>query len=315
MAGGFPVSALGQSAAEYLALRRSLGHQLAAAGRLLPRFVAYLDQAGAQTVTTQAALAWAQEPDARPGSTVWACRLTVARGFARHMAGIDPRTEIPPAELIGYRQHRRSPFIFSEADIAAVMAQARLIRRPLSAITCETLIGLLAATGMRVGEALGLDRGDINWPEGVLLIRRSKFAKSRQVVLHPSSLHALARYARRRDQLQPHPATPGFFVSMRGARLAYQVVHANFRRLCQASGVGARSAVRPRIHDLRHSFAVGCLLRWYQEGADVQARLAWLSAYLGHRDPRYTYWYLSAAPELLAHAARLLDGPGQQDTP
>jgi len=315
MAGEFAVSALGQAAADYLALRRSLGHQLAGAGRLLPRFVAYLDQAGAETVTTQAALAWAHEPDAVPGSTVWACRLTVTRGFARHMAGIDPRTEIPPAELIGYRQHRRSPFLFSEADIAAVMAQARLIGRPLPSITHETLIGLLAATGMRVGEAIGLDRDDINWPEGVLLIRRSKFTKSRQVVLHPSSVRALARYARRRDQLAPRPATPGFFVSIRGARLSYSVVYANFRKLCQASGVGACSAVRPRIHDLRHSFAVGCLVRWYQEGADVQARLAWLSAYLGHRDPRYTYWYLSAAPELLAHAASRLDRSARQGAP
>ena len=118
-------AALRQAAEEYLALRRSLGHQLADAGRLLPRFVAYLDQAGAETVTIEAALAWAQQPDAGPGSTVWARRLTVARGFARHMAGIDPRTEIPPAGVIGYRQRRRPPFIFSDADVAAVMARAR----------------------------------------------------------------------------------------------------------------------------------------------------------------------------------------------
>ena len=307
MARGDPMSALGQAAEEYLALRRSLGHQLADATRLLPRFVSYLDRAGAETVTIEAALAWAQEPDADLGSTVWPRRMTVARGFARHMAGIDPRTEVPPAALIGYRQHRRPPFIFSDADITALMAQARSIRWPLPAVTHQTLIGLLAATGMRVGEAIRLDRADIDWSEGVLLIRRSKFTKSRQVALHPSSLEALGRYARRRDQLQPRPLTPGFFVSMRGTRLIYQVVHEVFRNVCEQARVGDGSTVRPRIHDLRHSFAVWCLLHWYRAGVDVQPRLPLLSAYLGHRDPRSTYWYLSAAPELLAHAARRLE--------
>jgi integrase/recombinase XerD len=301
------MSALDQAAEQYLALRRSLGHQLADAGRLLPRFVAYLEQHQAETVTIEAALAWAQQPDVNPASTVWARRLTVARGFACHMAGVDPRTQIPPAGLIGYRQRRRPPFVFSTADVAAVMAQARLIRWPLPAATYETLIGLLAATGMRVGEAIRLDRADIDWSEGVLLIRRSKFTKSRQVALHPSVVAALRRYDHDRDRLQPLPATASFFVSVRGTRLIYQVVHEVFGNCCRSSGVGAESAVRPRIHDLRHSFAVRCLLEWYRQGVDVQARLPWLSAYLGHRDPRSTYWYLSAAPELLAHAARLLE--------
>jgi integrase len=309
------VTPLGQAAADYLALRRSLGHKLADAGRLLPRFVAYLDQAGAQTVTVEAAVAWAQQPGGDPGSTVRARRLTVARGFARHMSGIDPRTEIPAAGLISCPQRRRSPFIFSDADVTALMAQARTIRWPLPAATQETLIGLLAATGLRVGEAIRLDRADVDWAEGALLIRQSKFAKSRQVALHPSALDALRRYARRRDELQPKPGMPGFFVSMRGTRLIYEVVHEVFRNLCQASGVGNGSTAIPRIHDLRHSFAVGCLLQWYRDGADVQARLPWLSAYLGHRDPRSTYWYLSAAPELLAHAARLLESGGPEETP
>jgi hypothetical protein len=142
------VTPLGQAAEDYLALRRSLGHKLADAGRLLPRFVAFLDQAGARTVTIEAAVAWAQEPDADPGSTVWARRLTVARGFARHMSGIDPRTEIPAAGLISCPQRRRPPFIFSDADVTAVIAQARTLRWPLPALTHETLIGLLAVTGL-----------------------------------------------------------------------------------------------------------------------------------------------------------------------
>jgi integrase len=309
------VSALSRAAGDYLALRHSLGHKLADAERLLPRFVDWLDREGIQTVTVEAALAWAQRPDADPGSTVWARRLTVARGFARHMAGIDPRTEIPAAGLIGYRQRRRPPFIFSDADVAAVMAQARAIRWPLPALTHETLIGMLAVTGMRVGEALRLDRADIDWAEGLVLIRESKFAKSRQVALHPSALDALVRYCRRRDELRPACQNPAVFVSMRGTRLIYAVVQEVFRNCCSASGVGAGSATRPRVHDLRHSFAVGCLLQWYREGADVQSRLPWLSAYLGHKDPRSTYWYLSAAPELLACAARLLEASGQETAP
>ena len=309
------MSALSRAAGDYLALRHSLGHKLADAERLLPRFIGWLDREGIQTVTVEAALAWAQCPDADPGSTVWARRLTVARGFARHMAGIDPRTEIPPAGLIGYRQRRRPPFIFTDADVAAVMAQARVLRWPLPALTHETLIGLLAVTGLRVGEALRLDQGDIDWRGGLLLIRESKFTKSRQVALHPSALDALAAYSRRRDELQPAGQTSAVFVSMRGTRLIYAVVQEVFRNCCRASRVGAGSAARPRVHDLRHSFAVSCLLRWYREGADVQSRLPWLSAYLGHKDPRSTYWYLSAAPELLACAARLLDANGQETAP
>ena len=300
------MTALSRAAGDYLALRRSLGHKLDDAGRLLPRFIDYLDREGIDVVTSEAALAWAQRPDADPGSIVWARRLTVARGFARHMAGIDPRTQIPPAGLIGYRQRRRPPFIFSDAAITAVMAQARAIRWPLPALTHEALIGLLAATGMRVGEALRLDRADIDWAGGIVLIRQSKFTKSRQVALHPTAMEALAAYSRRRDELRPDCQTPAFFVSMRGTRVIYAVVQEVFRNCCRASGVESGSAVTPRVHDLRHSFAVGCLLRWYREGADVQSRLPWLSAYLGHKDPRSTYWYLSAAPELLACAARLL---------
>ena len=301
------MTALSQAADEYLRLRRSLGHDLADAHRLLPSFVAYLDAIGAPTVTVQAAMVWAQRPDADPASSVWPRRMTIARGFARHMVGIDARTEVPPLGLIPSRQRWRPPFIYSPADVDALMAQARAIRWRLPAATHETVIGLLAATGMRVGEALKLDRGDIDWTDGVLLIRESKFGKSRQVALHPSSLEALARYARCRDQLQRRPATPSFFVSIRGTRIIYAVVQEVFRRLCTDAGVGAGSTTRPRVHDLRHTFAVRTLLEWYRSGQDVEARLPWLSTYLGHRDPRSTYWYLSAAPELLALAAGRLE--------
>lgn len=301
------MTALSQAADEYLQLRRSLGHDLADAHRLLPRFVAYLDAIGAPTVTIEAALVWAQRPDADPASSVWPQRMTVARGFARHMVGIDDRTEVPPIGLIPSRQRWRPPFIYSAADVDALMAQARAIRWRVPAATHETLIGLLAATGLRVGEALKLDHSDIDRTEAVLLIRESKFGKSRQVALHPSTLEALDRYAHCRDQLQPRPATPSFFVSIRGTRIIYPVVQQVFRRLCTDAGVGAGSTITPRVHDLRHTFAVRTLLEWYRAGEDVEARLPWLSTYLGHRDPRSTYWYLSAAPELLALAAGRLE--------
>jgi integrase/recombinase XerD len=301
------VSALAGRAEEYLRIRRMLGHELAEAARLLPRFVAYLDESGAEVITAEAALAWAQQPPARPGSKVQARRMTVARAFARHMAGIDPRTQIPPLGLLPYRQRWRPPFIYSDADIQALMTEVpRITRAPLRAATYQTLIGLLAATGMRVGEALRLERGQVDWAEGVLTVHASKFGKSREVPLAPDTVRALAAYARVRDRWLPRPGTPAFFVSTAGTPVAYPHFGAAFRRIIAASGVGAASPVRPRIHDMRHSFAVHTLAGWYRAGEDVSALLPRLSTYLGHRDPVSTYWYLSAAPELLALAAARL---------
>ncbi len=301
------MTVLSDAATGYLQLRRSLGHQLDDAHRLLPRFVEYLDSLGAPTVTIETALAWAQQPDVNPASSVWPHRMTVARGFARHMASLDARTEIPPPGLIPSRQRWRPPFIFTPADIDILMAQTRLLHHPFKAASHETVIGLLAATGMRVGEAIKLDRTDIDWAAGVLSIRESKFGKSRLVPVHPSTIAALDRYAELRDHPQPRPSTPSFFVSTRGTRLIYQVVHHVFRHSCDTAQIGAGSNIRPRIHDLRHSFTVATLLEWYRAGENVELRLPALSTYLGHRDPRSTYWYLSAAPELLALAAGRLE--------
>ena len=167
------------------------------------------------------------------------------------MAGIDPRTEIPPIGLIPLRQPRRPPFIYSDADIAALMKQThRSIREPLRAATFETLIGLLAASGLRIGEAIKLDRGDIDWTDGVLLVRESKFNKSRYVPLHDSALQVLARYARRRDELCPRPRHESFFVSLHGTRLMRNVIDKTFRRLCDQARVGAEAPLPPRAHDL-----------------------------------------------------------------
>lgn len=301
------MTALSQASVEYLRLRRSLGHDLAEAHRLLPRVVAYLDEIGSPTVTIETALAWAQQPDVDPMSNVWPNRMMIARGFARHMAAIDDRTQIPPLGLLPSRQRWRPPFIYTPADISALMNEARSIRSPLLAAMHETVIGLLATTGMRVGEAVRLDRADIDWAQGVLSIRQSKFGKSRLVPVQPSTTAALRRYATLRDRTQRMITTPGFFVSTRGTRLSYPVFQEVFRRLCTTTGVGAESTTRPRVHDFRHTFAVRTLLDWYRSGENVELRLPALSTYLGHRDPRSTYWYLSAAPELLALAAGRLE--------
>jgi integrase len=234
--------------------------------------------------------------------------MTAVRGFAGYLAGIDPRTEVPPPGLVRIPRSWRAPFIYTDDDVLALMdAARRAIREPLRAATYETLIGLLAATGLRIGEALRLDRDDIDVADALLVIRRSKFGKSRQVPLHPSTMEALERYQHRRRRLYPQPKTDAVFVSLRGTRVIYECVWPTFRGLCDQAGIGADTAITPRIHDFRHSFAVRTLLDWYRAGVDVQSRLAWLSSYLGHGEPRYTYTYLSATPELLAHAARLVD--------
>jgi integrase/recombinase XerD len=251
------VSALEQALGDYLQLRRSLGHELAEAAWLLPGFVAYLDGQDAQTVTIQAALAWAQQSRTGRVTTIGPRRMTAARGFARYLSGIDASTEVPPPGLMPRRQRWRRPFIYSPADIDAVMTRARCsIASPLRAATYDTLIGLLAASGLRIGEAIKLDRSDIDWAEGVLLIRESKFGKSRLVPLQATTMRALDRYAQLRDDLQPRSEELSFFVSLARKRLLYAVVAQTFRQLICNAGIGVGAPSAPRLHDLRHTFAV-----------------------------------------------------------
>lgn len=306
------MSVLAQHLEDYLKLRQTLGHKLADAHRVLPWFVTYLEDRNVEFVTIEMALAWSLERDLPDGSVVPAHRMMAVRGFARYLSGIDPRTEVPPAGMIRRPRQWRRPFIYTDSDVLALIEQAdRLIPQPLRAATYQTLIGLLATTGLRIGEALRLDRGDLDRSEGVLRIRESKFGKSRLVPLHPSTVQALERYDHTRQRICPDPSTESLFVSLRGTRVIYETVWPIHRRLCERAGVGAGSSVTPRIHDHRHSFTVKTLLGWYQQGADVPSRISWLSTYLGHREPRYTYHYLSAAPDLLAHAARLLNDAQQ----
>ena len=193
------MTVLSQAVEDYLTVRRTLGYKLVDHGTLLPDFVAYLEAAGASTVTAELAVAWATQPTDTTRAW-WGRRLAVVRGFARHLKAFDPDTEIPSPDLLPYRCRRVSPYLYSESDVAALMAAARALRSPLRAATYETLIGLIAATGMRSGEAVRLDRDDIDWDEGVLTVWYSKFHKSRALPVHSSTLEALARYDRIRDE-------------------------------------------------------------------------------------------------------------------
>lgn len=306
------MSPLEAALADYLRLRRSLGHKLDNAGRGLARFVAYLDDVGADTVTMETSLAFVLDPDLDPASSVPRRRLTAVRGFARHLAATDPRTVIPPTGLVSYRVPRRTPYLFTDDDVLGlVRCVGASTPFPFRADTLQTLISLLAVTGLRVSEALRLDRGDIDWDDAVLRVRDTKFHKGRDVPVSPSTIAALVGYAHRRDRQPGARQTTRLFMSMAGTPVAYSHFGATFRIAVAAAGIGADAVTCPRIHHLRHSFAVRTVLGWYRAGLDVEALLPRLSTYLGHREPRFTYWYLTATPELLGLAAARLEAAQQ----
>jgi integrase len=301
------MSALRDAAEDYLRMRRALGYKLEIQGLLLNGFVAYLEQAGAVTITIENAVAWATAP-AGADPSYWAGRLSVVRQFARHLQTLDPACEVPPTQLLPYRSRRAIPYLYEPAQITALMDAAGQLDPPMLAANYQTLIGLMAVTGLRLGEAIRLDRVDVDHRHQLLRILDSKFGKSREVVLHDTTMSALTDYGRLRDERFPQPRCEAFLVSLRGTRLRKNCIHHMFPRLVQAAGLTPRSpGCRPRLHGLRHSFAVRTLLEWHRDGVDVQARLPQLSTYMGHVDPASTFWYLTAAPELLALVADRLD--------
>ena len=301
------MTALRAAAADYLAFRRALGFKLARHDELLDSFVGFLETQHATRITTENALAWATSPrDAN--SWWWRQRLGVVRGYARHVQRIDPLSEVPAAGLIHAVLPRSTPYMFTDDDINAVMNAADRLAPTLRSATYSSLIGLLAVTGMRVSETINLDDTDVDIETGLLVVRDAKFNKTRELVLHSSTVEALGCYRRDRHRYQPHPATAAFFVSTVGTRLHYPNVLGVFHRLIDETGLSERrNGQRPRLHDFRHRFAVQSVLDWYAAGVDVGPRMAALSVYLGHARPADTYWYLSATPELLGAAARLLE--------
>ncbi len=297
------------SLSDYLAVRRALGFKLEREGRMLADFVAFADAAGATSVTVEVALAWASSP-AGASAVWWSQRLSMVRGFARHLQSVDPDTEVPPVDLLAARYTRRAPYVYSDSDISALLAAAGVLRDPLRAATFQAFLGLLACAGLRGSEAMALDDGDLDWDQGVMTIRNAKLGKSREIPLHPSVLEALQEYTVRRDRLCPASRSPALLVLARGVRLTHGMIQPTFRDLRRQAGLERPSAPRwPRVHDLRHTFAVKTVIGWYRDGHDIQARLPLLATYLGHVDPANTYWYLSAVPELLALAAGRLESP------
>jgi integrase len=298
---------LGEHVDDYLRLRRALGFKLERDGQILPALVAYLEAAGATTVTRELAISWARLPaSAHPRH--WAARLAIARGFAAYLQTIDPATEIPPAGVFAVRYQRPTPYLWSQRAVCRLLEAARGLRPPLKAASYEALFGLLAVTGMRVGEAIALELDDVDLDNGVITIREhvAKLERARLVPLHPTTVEALDRYARTRPGLCPKPRSTAFFLSGTGAGIDRSEVSKTLRKITVALGLRTET-VHPRAHDLRHSFALNTLIGWQRSGVQIDERIAVLSTYLGHVSPAETYWYLTATPELMGLAAERLE--------
>lgn len=289
---------------DYLRVRRALGFKLNEDGHLLGQLVAHVEAAGGTTITSELAIGWARLPE-RVHPNQWAKRLRVARGFAAYLQTIDPATEIPPPDVFPSRRQRATPYLFSEQDICRILQEARRLSRPLCATGYEALLGLLAVSGMRVGEAISLERKDVDLDAGVITIRHAKHDRVRLVPLHPTTTEALRHYASERDRLCLHPRSPAFFLSSAGTAVHKTSLGVTFRAITTRIGLRTET-VRPRIHDLRHRFAVQTLIDWQRSGIKIDEHIATLSTYLGHVSPADTYWYMSASPELMALAAELV---------
>lgn len=308
------MSALRDAVEEYLALRRALGTPILTAASQLRGFVEFLECEGADFVTTQFALRWARQ-STRAQPATWADRLGVVRRFAEWRSLTDPRTEIPSRRLLPHRRRRKPPYIYSDEEIERIVAQAAQLPSAsgLRGPTFATLFGLLAASGLRLGEALALELADVDLNSGIVAVRKAKFRKSRFVPLHDSTRLALARYAEIRDAILPQRPVKAFFVTARGTRIRHAMAEWTFAKVSCAIGLRTHAPPDccgrgPRLHDMRHRFAAARLVAWYRAGLDVERELPKLATYLGHTHVRYSYWYIEAVPELLQLATeRLVD--------
>lgn len=290
---------------DYLALRRALGYKLRAALPMLSAFVSFLKERGADHITIPLALEWSQQNPNEQRSN-WARRLSCIRGFACYRSAKDPRTEVPPRNLLPYRPKRARPYLYTNHEICSLLDQAKKLGG-LRGQTYGCLFGLLPVTGLRVSEAFNLRPEDVDLEQGILAIMNTKFGKSRLVPFHASTQKVLAGYARRRDRTF-HRRLCWFFVSGRGNRLDGGQVRRTFYKLSRQIGLrGPTDSHGPRLHDFRHRFALETLTRWYRSGTDVEGRLPTLSTYLGHVQVSDTYWYLTACPQLMGSAVKRLE--------
>jgi integrase len=290
-------------AQRYIALRRAVGFHSRPSERLLLDFIGFVESRGFNSaLTAQIAVEWA----CLPTHGGHAHRLSIARGFLAHLRAAVPDTQVPAAGLLR-RPTRPKPHIYSVEEVRALLREAHALgpSESLRPLTYATLIGLLASCGLRVGEAVRLTIGDVQLDATVpqLHIARPKFRKSRLVALHSTTAAALRAYALERHRLDYDGVCNTFFVSEKPGPLQEGSVRRTFAQIGRRAGLRSKTGRGPRLQDLRHTFAVGRLLHWYREGADVLARLPELSIYLGHVRPEDTYWYLSATPQLLTAAA------------
>ncbi len=294
---------------EYLTIRRILGFKLRDEGSVLPQFLNFIENKGASFITTDLALQWATQPkNVLPAH--WARRLSMVRIFARFCSAMDLRTQIPPKGLLPFRYHRKPPYIYSDIEISRLLKAASRLRSEngLRAATYATVFGLIAATGMRISEPIALDREDVNLTRGILTIRRTKFGKSRLIPVHSSTIDKLIKYNKLKSHIFPRPNSSSFFLSERGIRLTHWSARHTFIKLSREIALREQcDSHGPRLHDLRHTFAVKTLIKWYRSGVDVERHLPELAAYLGHKHVNDTYWYISAVPELLRFATIRLD--------
>jgi integrase/recombinase XerD len=294
---------------DYIALRRSLGFKLDDMAADLTKFASFLEQKAAPYITTALALEWAmQSTDHLPSH--WARRLGFVRVFARHWSATDPRTEIPPAGLLPFRAQRAHPYLYTEQEIQRLLAAAKSLS-PASGLrpwTYHCLFGLLAVSGLRISEAIKLERQDVDFYQGVLTIRQTKFNKNRLIPLHISTRDVLSEYAEHRDRLVPNPSSSCFLLNDCGRCLERSAVRRTFYDLSRQIGLrGPADHAGPRIHDFRHRFALNTLIQWYRAGEDIERRLPVLSTFLGHAHVADTYWYLSIHPELMGLATERLE--------
>jgi integrase len=291
----------------YVNMRQGLGYKFQRQAQRLDDFISFMEKRKAVTITTKLAVKWATLPPDCNAS--WALRLAAVRGFARHLASLNPKTEVPPPGILPPLK-RAKPYVYRNAEISALLAAA-LALPPADGLrrwTYHCFFGLLAVTGLRLSEAIGLQRDEVDLKAGVLTVRQSKFGKSRLVPLHLTACAALRSYCERRDAHLGSRCGPHFFATESGGRLRQASIHRVFMQLSRKIGLrrpGDRTG--PRIHDFRHRFAIRTLVGWYREGTDVEKKLPALSTYLGHTCVRDTYWYLSACPALMQEAARRLD--------
>jgi integrase len=291
---------------EYLDERRGLGFALTIPGSQLRAFARFADASGHRgPLTRQLITSWARDEAKRATPLTWARRLEVIRPFAKHRARIEPGTYVPEADTFGRSRRRLAPHLYTDREIVDLLAAAGRLspKGTLRPATYRALFGLIAATGLRVSEALRLKCDDVDLDAGMLTVRQTKFTKSRLVPLHPTTVRALRQYLALRQRHSPTVKDGPFLVSAKGTRLAKRTVHWVFDRLRKQLGWTARGGhAAPRIHDLRHTFICRRVQLWHEHGTDIDNAMVALSTYVGHAKVSDTYWYLTAAPDLMAVA-------------